>query len=186
MTHEAQAGRDFIQSAIAIKEAAATLGISDPAQVRDLLNLGKTVAQFVGSSTRSLNATRFEKVLVVGHHAITRDSANGLEWDITDFHGERMTFEKAQKACADLRTGGHTDWRLPTVQELLTLVDYTRSGPAIDKEFFPNCKSDWYRTSTPYAPLSGFAWGVSFLSGGSGIARHDGGHFVRAVRASQS
>lgn len=94
-----------------------------------------------------------------------------------------MTHAEAQKACAALRTGGYSDWRLPTMRELLTLVDYSRHDPAIDTELFPNCKSDWYWTSTPYAPDSGYAWFVSFDDGCSNFVRRDHDHCVRAVRA---
>ncbi|HHW4678196.1 MAG TPA: Lcl domain-containing protein [Xylella sp.] len=32
---------------------------------------------------------------------------------------------EAEKACRELTLGGHTDWRLPTVNELLTLGYYS-------------------------------------------------------------
>ena len=37
----------------------------------------------------------------------------------------------------------HSDWRLPTVKELLTIVDRSRSLPAIDPIFGPT-QSDYY------------------------------------------
>ncbi len=72
---------------------------------------------------------------------------------------------------------GHSDWRLPNRNELLSLVDHARSNPAIDPVAFPgfpsvggNALSCW--TSTPYAAdgISAKAWFVDFISGDVGIA----------------
>ena len=40
--------------------------------------------------------------------------------------------------CACLQLAGHDDWRLPTRIELVSLVDFTRSSPAIDVQAFPD------------------------------------------------
>ena len=37
--------------------------------------------------------------------------------------------------------GGHSDWRLPTKEELQSIVDYGSTNPAIDTEYFPNTVS---------------------------------------------
>jgi hypothetical protein len=76
---------------------------------------------------------------------------------------------------------------MPTRAELLSLVDDTKHSPAIDSEFFPACKSDWYWTSTPWAasPVD-CAWYVYFNDGGAGCDSHDFSGFVRAVRVGQS
>lgn len=188
MTKEAPSIRAQMTSALDLMEAAVGLGFTDPGELARTIKLGQAVAAFVGKAQPgTLVEPRFAKERNAdGDHIITRDAANGLQWDVGDFGGKEFTFDKAQKACAELRTGGHSDWRLPTIQELLTLVDYTRSEPAIDKEFFPNCQSRYYRTSTPYAPLSGCAWGVGFDHGDSGGLPHGNDYLVRAVRASQS
>ena len=91
--------------------------------------------------------------------------------------------DKAVAAMNDARIGGFTDWRLPTIQELLTLVDYGRHHPAIDTNFF-DYSSDWYWTSTPAAGSpADYAWVVYFDGGVSDWGSHGGGGFVRAVRA---
>jgi hypothetical protein len=112
------------------------------------------------------------------------DSATGLMWSQDDVVGECTTQANAEQACRDLRLGGFDDWRLPTIHELLTLVDYSRCKPAIDVTRFPRCKSDWYWTSTPYASSSLFAWIVHFNSGSACDVRRDSSYaFARAVRS---
>lgn len=112
------------------------------------------------------------------------DNTTHLIWTVKET--ARLTWNKAAAAVKKLDTARFDDWRLPTVEELFLLADRTKGSPAIDTSFFPDCKSDWYWSSTPYASSPGvFAWLVGF---GFGIASWDGqcyGFFVRAVRSSQ-
>ena len=111
------------------------------------------------------------------------DNKTGLMWSKDDVSEERLTWAKAVKACAALRLGSHDDWVVPSREQLLTLVDDTRHSPAIDSSAFPSCKSEWYWTSTPYAPSpSGYAWGVSFSYGYSDGDSRVSYYRVRAVR----
>ena len=113
------------------------------------------------------------------------DRSTGLTWSKDNVPGGRMNWVKAKEACAALRLGGFSDWRLPTVQELLTLVDYERHDPAIDTEHFA-CESAWYWTATPaHSSPGAFAWFVYFYHGGSRWGNQGLDAHVRAVRASQ-
>jgi len=60
---------------------------------------------------------------------------------------------------------GISDWRLPTRQELLSIVDNSTFKPAVDLRFFPNTVPAYYWSSTPYAEQQGSAWQVYFKSG---------------------
>ncbi|NWF76199.1 MAG: DUF1566 domain-containing protein [Nitrospirae bacterium] len=46
----------------------------------------------------------------------------------------------SQDVCGSLNLGGHSDWRLPTKKELVTIVDYSipYPGPTINTTYFPN------------------------------------------------
>ena len=113
------------------------------------------------------------------------DRATGLMWSKATI-AKGKTWAEAKAAAEAVRLGGYTDWRLPTRAELLTLVDDTRSNPAIDTSRF-DCESDWYWTSTPLASSpSGCAWYVSFNLGGAYCNRQDGDGRVRAVRSVSS
>lgn len=113
------------------------------------------------------------------------DQSTGLTWSRGNVPGGRMNWAKAKEACTALRLGGFTDWRLPTIQELLTLIDYERHEPAINTDFF-QCESSWYWTSTPaHSSPGGYAWIVHFSGGYSSWASQDGDGCVRAVRSSQ-
>ena len=78
------------------------------------------------------------------------------------------------------RTGGFR-----RSSELLSIVDYSRTSPAIDTDAF-QCESSWYWTATPYAGSpADYAWFVYFDGGNSSYSGRTGGGYVRAVRAGQ-
>ena len=111
-----------------------------------------------------------------------RDAQSGLIWTRNTLPGARRKWGDAKKAAEECRAGGFTDWRLPTIQELLSIVDYERLEPSTDPVF--ECESSWYWTDTPYASSpSDCAWGVNFGDGHSFWSGQSGEGFVRAVRA---
>lgn len=61
---------------------------------------------------------------------------------------------------------GTKTWRLPTRQELEMLPDYSISNPAINTTAFPGTSSNYYWSSTTYAPNTSGAWAVNFNNGG--------------------
>src|SRR5690606_33199269 len=82
------------------------------------------------------------------------DTTTGLQWTRDDVSVDDVTHAEAEAAVEQLNADAfadHSDWRLPTLQELFALADHGRHAPAIDTAAFPSCKNDWYWTSTPYA-----------------------------------
>lgn len=82
---------------------------------------------------------------------------------------------------------GHNDWRIPNINELLTLVNYGKVAPATDTVFNSQPDSStrvfgyWSSTSFPDDPST--AWYVDFAFGS--VARGNkllAGYYVRAVR----
>ena len=61
---------------------------------------------------------------------------------------------------------GHKDWRLPTRQELDSIIHYGSSGsPKIDTVYFPHTQALLYWTATPMASSSVNAWAINFADG---------------------
>lgn len=81
-----------------------------------------------------------------------------LEWQ-ADVPDEKFTWEAAKAYAASLGDG----WRLPTVQELLSLVDYTKIKPACS--IFPDCPSELFWSSSALSGDSTGAWSVYFYYG---------------------
>ena len=79
---------------------------------------------------------------------------------------------------------GYTDWRLPNVRELMSIVDYgAAAAPRINTTAFPGAVSDYYWTSTTYVPTTTNAWYVYFNSGSVYYNLKTTSSYVRCVRA---
>ena len=80
---------------------------------------------------------------------------------------------------------GATDWRLPTREELRSIVNYDRTRPTIDTNYFPNTVSSSYWSSSPFATVSNVAWGVVFYYGFDSAGNKYYNGYVRLVRSGQ-
>jgi len=108
------------------------------------------------------------------------DSLTGLIWSQNTVASD-VNHADAVKAVEAMGEG----WRLPTVDELQTIVDRTKYSPAIDADAFPDTENDWYWTSTACAWNESARWVVYFYGGVVYGLHVDCYACVRAVRASQ-
>jgi hypothetical protein len=112
------------------------------------------------------------------------DTSTDLTWQQVGF-SNTQTWEQALAYCEGLSLASHTDWRLPTIKELLSLLDHSRYNPAINTTYFPNAVSYGYWSSNTYASITHFAWFVYFSSGVATTYKDGGSYYVRAVRGGQ-
>jgi len=91
------------------------------------------------------------------------------------------------KALNGAEYGGYSDWRLPTIKELVYIVNYGNltQDPWIDVGFFPNTIPDSYWTSTTDGNNASNAHSVDFASGSSCQTAKSESSYVRAVRGGQ-
>lgn len=114
-------------------------------------------------------------------------SGTSLSWGAASCTGDADTETNALCYCDSLERGGHTDWRLPDRNELLSAVDYTAetgSTAAIDPLHL-NTRQGFYWTSSSVEPFTGNpvnAWSLNFTSGGSFADLKTNGHSAKCVR----
>jgi len=124
-----------------------------------------------------------------------KDNSSGLIWEVkSDDGGLRdkdnvYTWSEAQAYVQSVNAQGLCggfDWRLPTAEELLSLVGArtddasARVTRLIDYDFYPNSQTADYWSNSDSS--DGNAWGVSFEDGGYVLNAKTSAHYVRLVR----
>lgn len=112
-------------------------------------------------------------------HAGFRDNGDGTVTDLnTNFTWQKcsapaagvtcsapglFTWSDALSYCNTLALAGHTDWRLPNVKVLHSILDVTKpTAPAVDLTYFPDTEAAEYWTSTTFVDTTTYAWYVQF------------------------
>ena len=118
------------------------------------------------------------KVIINGVEYIPKetwtDPDTGLIWESQETD-KRMSWKKALEYTETLGD----NWRLPTVQELITLIDFSKINPACK---IANTHCSYYWSSTTYAYGTYSAWYVSFGNGGVSYGNKSGSYYVRCVK----
>ncbi len=130
-------------------------------------------------------AQRFE--LVLGGAAVL-DKETGLVWEQSPSTALRPWGE-SMYACQSALVGNKKGWRLPTVEQLESLVDATMYPYIVLPSGHPFANIDWsYWSASTIATNTADAWVVSFLNGDLYHFDKNGGFFYRAwcVRGGQS
>ncbi len=99
---------------------------------------------------------------------VWRRCAEGLRWDGKACGGKLMTFKysQAKDAAADAAKADSKAWRIPTKDELVTLVDKTaKKKPRIDVKAFPQTPSQPFWAMRPGSDDDLNAWLVNFANG---------------------
>ena len=94
--------------------------------------------------------------------AAVLDQETGLVWEQSPSTA-LVVWGRAQLRCTQLVTAGRGGWRLPTVQELGSLIDLSVPGFSLPAGHpFANIQPSLYWSSTTTAAVPGGAWFVRF------------------------
>lgn len=114
--------------------------------------------------------------------------AMGQKWDGSDCIGAAggYNWTDANALTGTTKFAGQSDWRLPSMRELQTVVDRTGSNPATDVVAFPNTPASYFWSASALAGNSNGAWYVYFNDGFAYGYNKSYAFQVRLVRAGQS
>src|SRR4030095_3534511 len=115
------------------------------------------------------SATRFIVLANWGSEAVL-DRETGLFWERSP-STTPLSWSSAQNHCIELTTGGRMGWRLPTLQELFSLMD--PSVPILNIRLpsghpFSNVQPANYWSATSLSGTDNGAWGVRFIGSSEG------------------
>lgn len=118
--------------------------------------------------------------LVDNGNGTISDQGTHLMWQKQD-DGTTRIWTVAITYCEGLSLAGYTDWRLPTMKELMSIEDKTKINPAINSMYFTNPQTNYW-SSTTYTTDTTSAWLVDFSNGYTNHYGKTGGYYVRCVR----
>jgi hypothetical protein len=102
--------------------------------------------------------------------------------EVVDFF---QTYDTAQVYCKMLTLNTHTNWRIPTIKELQTILDIKQKH--FTNKVFKNSSDNIYYTSTPFAKDSNYHLGIDFSNGKIiKIDNKNSKYIIRCIRENNS
>lgn len=109
------------------------------------------------------------------------DLGTGLMWQQADTNAQRFWWGDACEYCDASTLAGYTDWELPDIYALRSLIVGTQP-PTINADYFPDCKSSNYWSGSSLEDTPEGAWLVSFPNGTVSYYSKTESYDVRCVR----
>jgi len=136
--------------------------------------------------TLAANRERFVAKTISEFEHIVIDNATGLTWAADGNEGGCRSGGAASWAShltylATLDFAGFTDWRMPNIFELFSIIDMSAFNPAVNA-LFTNTKTSYYWSSTAESDFTTWAWRIYFILGNIDQNDKTASHYLRAVR----
>lgn len=164
---------------------------------RGLPKTGQTIEHLAGDDgtteigwwLRLLNANNRTRLITktVNGDVIVFDRTTGLCW-VGDGDGggcndgNRLTWVDGIAFAAALDFAEYTDWRVPNIFELQSLLNAGLFDPAIVEPPFSNTKSDKYWSSTTRVDLTTYCWVHDFTNFYTNAQDKTNTYYLRCVR----
>ena len=110
------------------------------------------------------------------------DSTTSLIWqDANENDDLSVTYHEAKEYCAKLVIAEYKDFRIPTLFELQSIIDYKNYKPAI-LTGFNYAPNETFWSTTPFANDKEYVWTINFKKGDRNIKAM---HYDRHIRCVQ-
>lgn len=132
---------------------------------------------------------------VINNDGTVTDTLTGLNWKrcsegltgsaCEEGMAETFTWKGALNAAENSTFAGKKGWRLPTIKELDTIVEFQCTMPAINSTIFPATPASNFWSSSPYAGYANGAWNLNFNDGVRDSCSTNFSLYLRLVRTSK-
>ncbi len=112
---------------------------------------------------------------VISDERVVHDLSSGLIWQgcsagqsgesCDQGTEEQYVWQDSIDYCDQMTWAGYSDWRLPEIYELSSIVDPAEGLGAIDDTAFPANSTEWFWSSSSDLSGTDLAWGVRFYYG---------------------
>jgi len=113
---------------------------------------------------RAVHGEQINNSFIDNSDGTITDTSTGLMWQQDSV--STITWEQALAYCNNLTLAGYNDWRLPSINELLSIVDYSTWEPPIDIQLFGDDAFNRFWSSTSFTDNPNWVWSVEFGNGG--------------------
>lgn len=136
-------------------------------------------------------------------NGVVSDSETGLMWSICNY-GESwdsdaqectetpllLGWQESLQTVNQAELAGYTDWRLPNIKELMSIIERSCAQPAVQVSLFPSTQDELYWSSTPvYSDVlsdsGALVWAVHFKEGSNTTHKKTSHALTRMVRKIQ-
>ncbi len=119
------------------------------------------------------NAYRWGGKTAIGKNHVSKEGTYYDDWS------GLVDGTNTEKLC------GFTDWKVPSINELITITHKGKTNPSIDENYFPNTSVSGFFSSSPYAYVSIGSWIVNFDYGYDSHGFRTNSYRVRLVRGGE-
>jgi c(7)-type cytochrome triheme protein len=141
-----------------------------------------------------------ERFVIFAEQGLVRDRVTGLLWQrcsVGQFWNGQGCEESSKRMITSwfswdqldsaiertIQESGQHGWRVPSIDELQTLVDFDCQQPAINANMFPNTANWRYWSSTAFADNPQYIWTLDFATGTpSTVLKPNASYHVRLVK----
>ena len=171
---------------LAISPAVFSAKLYQPCRIGMIIETAPT-SQFKDNSDGTITDLKTKLIWKKCIEGLTWQSATNTCTDDPNVE-DMMTWQEALAKAAQLNANGGlagaTNWRLPNIKELSSIIENACYGPSINLNVFPDSPSGIFWSSTPYIGANDYAWSVRFNYGQNSMNYKYDYYFARLVRDS--
>ncbi|MBU2513986.1 DUF1566 domain-containing protein [bacterium] len=154
-----------------------------PFHTGPVFSTGKSQGSVGVRCVRGTQSVPAEEYSDYGDGTVVKDNRTGLIW----VKGETTSrnWADAISYCEQTESaGGYTDWRLPSRNELISIIKYniSKTVKGIDDTIFTNVSDEFYWSSTTFQDSYYKAWRIGYSDSAPGVVAEDYKYSNAAIR----